>query len=136
MPIYEIISEHILRMLLVLVSEYSWNFQYDAGQRERICIGKVHVPLFEKAVVKFWRVLREGGYILLHTSLRYFWSIHTLLQTWYTIFAKQGKNFLSIMNIQQVFCDKLNEIISTNYSLYLLRIFVSVKNKSCDQCWK
>lgn len=34
------------------------------------------------------------------------------------------------MNIQQVFCDKLNEIISTNYSLYLLRIFVSVKNKS------
>lgn len=133
MPIYEIISEHILRMLLVLVSEYSWNFQYDAGQRERICIGKVHVPLFEKAVVKFWRVLREGGYILLHTSLRYFWSIHTLLQTWIQFLQK---NFLSIMNIQQVFCDKLNEIISTNYSLYLLRIFVSVKNKSCNQCWK
>lgn len=133
MPIYEIISEHILRMLLVLVSEYSWNFQYDAGQRERICIGKVHVPLFEKAVVKFWRVLREGGYILLHTSLRYFSSIHTLLQTWIQFLQK---NFLSIMNIQQVFCDKLNEIISTNYSLYLLRIFVSVKNKSCDQCWK
>lgn len=133
MSIYEIISEHILRMLLVLVSEYSWNFQYDAGQRERICIGKVHVPLFEKAVVKFWRVLREGGYILLHTSLRYFWSIHTLLQTWIQFLQK---NFLSIMNIQQVFCDKLNEIISTNYSLYLLRIFVSVKNKSCNQCWK
>lgn len=133
MPIYEIISEHILRMLLVLVSEYSWNFQYDAGQRERICIGKVHVPLFEKAVVKFWKVLREGGYILLHTSLRYFWSIHTLLQTWIQFLQK---NFLSIMNIQQVFCDKLNEIISTNYSLYLLRIFVSVKNKSCNQCWK
>lgn len=133
MPIYEIISEHILRMLLVLVSEYSWNFQYDAGQRERICIGKVHVSLFEKAVVKFWRVLREGGYILLHTSLRYFSSIHTLLQTWIQFLQK---NFLSIMNIQQVFCDKLNEIISTNYSLYLLRIFVSVKNKSCNQCWK
>lgn len=133
MPIYEIISEHILRMLLVLVSEYSWNFQYDAGQRERICIGKVHVSLFEKAVVKFWRVLREGGYILLHTSLRYFWSIHTLLQTWIQFLQK---NFLFIMNIQQVFCDKLNEIISTNYSLYLLRIFVSVKNKSCNQCWK
>lgn len=127
MPIYEIISEYITNASRV--SEYSWNFQ--------TCTTPVNENLY-------WQgsrtVIREGRCKILKglctkstiyaciLHWEYFWSIFFFKHN--TILANRKK--LSIQWISRIFnrfCNNKNlkEIISRNYSLYLLWIFISIK---------